>query len=244
MTLLLLVPFCSHAVEVPRHPTGYVVDLAGIIDPPMEKKIDGLLRELEQKTTAQMVILTIRSLEGESLEGASIRIAHDKWRLGQKGKDNGVLVLIASEDRKFRIEVGYGLEGVLPDSFVGSVGRTSLTPYFRKGDYAGGVFAAAGQIAGKIAEEAGVALTGLPETTEAVPKKEPTGPIGSLFTLFVILAIAFLFIRHPRALLLFFLLSGRGRRGTWGGRGSGFGGGGFGGGGGGGFGGGGASGRW
>jgi len=235
------------AIDVPARPDHYVMDLAGIVDKGVEHKLDGLLQELEQKTGAQFVILTIKSLNGEAIEDASIHIAHDQWKLGQKGKDNGVLMLIAVEDRKYRIEVGYGLESVLPDSFVGSVGREYLVPYFRKGDTSTGVYAAAAVIAQKIAEAAGVTLTGLPNLKETARRKK-SGPFGSIFSLLLFLVIAFFFIRHPRALLLLFMLSGMGGRGSWGGRsGGGFGGGGFGsfgGGGGGGFGGGGASGSW
>jgi len=146
----------AESVTVPERPARYVVDLAGIIDDRTETNLNGYLQELEQKTTAQFVILTIKSLEGESLEDVAIKVAHDKWKLGRKGKDNGLLLLVAVKDQKYRIEVGYGLEGVLPDSFVGSVGRNFLVPYFRKGDYSQGIFAAALALTGEIAREAGV----------------------------------------------------------------------------------------
>ena len=245
--LLLVVPSHASAVDVPARPDRYVMDLSGIVDKTVETKLNGLLQELEQKTGAQFVILTIQSLNGEAIEEAAIRIAHDEWKLGQKGKDNGVLLLIALKDRKYRIEVGYGLEGVLPDSFVGSAGRNYLVPYFKKGDTSTGVYTTAAVIAQKIAEDSGVTLTGLPKLKRGVQKKR-TGPFGSIFSLVIFVLAAFFFIRNPRAFLLFFLLSGMGGRGSWGGHSrGGFGGGGFGsfgGGGGGGFGGGGASGSW
>ena len=245
---LLCLPWGSPAVEVPARPQKYVMDLAGIVDDSAEKRINGLLQELEQKTTAQFVILTIKRLEGEPIEAASVSIAHEKWKLGQKGKDNGVLLLIALEDRKYRIEVGYGLEGVLPDSYVGSVGREYLAPYFKKGDTSTGIYAVAAVISQKIAEDAGVTLTGLPKLKEMSRSKKSTGPLRTVVSLLVFLILIFFFVKNPRALLLFFLFSGMGGRSSWGGgsRG-GFGGGGFGsfgGGGGGGFGGGGASGSW
>lgn len=237
--LLLFMPSNLPAVDVPAKPDRYVVDLAGIVDKTTQKKINGLLQELEQKTTAQFVVLTIESLKGEPLEEASIRIAHDKWKLGQKGKDNGVLLLISVKDRKYRIEVGYGLEGMLPDSFVGSVGRDYLVPHFKKGDTSSGIFATTAVIAQKIAEDAGVKLSGLPNLKKVV-RGGKSGPFGSVFSLVIFVLAAFFFIRNPRAFLLFFLLSGMGGRSSWGGgsRGGGFGGGG------GGFGGGGASGGW
>ena len=239
-----------YAVDIPVLPPAPVVDLAGIIDNSVKTKINRYLRELEQKTTAQVAILTIKSLEGQSLEDFSITIAHDKWKLGQKGKDNGVLVLVAKDDRKYRIEVGYGLEGILPDSLVGSIGRQYLVPYFRKGDYSTGIYAACLVIANEIANDAGVTISGLPAVKKTQPvktRKGSSGPFGKIISLLIFIVIAFIFIRNPRSFLVLMLLSSMGgRRGHWGGSGGGFGGGGSGsfGGGGGGFGGGGASGGW
>ncbi|HIJ55477.1 MAG TPA: TPM domain-containing protein [Deltaproteobacteria bacterium] len=244
LIFLLCAANLSLGVEIPGRPEKYVVDLAGVLDDGTEMKINGLLQELEQKTTAQFIILTIPSLEGESLEETSITIAHDKWKLGQKGKDNGVLLLIAIKDRKYRFEVGYGLEGVLPDSYVGSVGRQILVPYFKKDDFTGGIYASAAAIAQAVAKDAAVELTGLPKIKEIPGRGRPgreSGPLGTLFSLVMLLIFGFLFIRHPRALLLLWLFSGLGGGRHWGG---GYNRGGFGGGGGGGFGGGGASGGW
>ncbi len=248
--LCLVVGSISHATAVPETPPRYVVDLAGMIDDATENRLNGYLQELEQKTTAQEVVLTIPSLEGESIEDVSITIAHDKWKLGQKGKDNGVLFLISVKDRKYRIEVGYGLEGVLPDSLVGSLGRDLLVPYFKKGDYSNGIFATTLAMANKIAEDTGVKIEGMPSIkyqTSPTGKDKPTDPLSTIIGILFLIVMGILFIKNPRAFLLFFLLSSMGgRRGSWGG-GGGFGGGGFGsfgGGGGGGFGGGGASGGW
>jgi uncharacterized protein len=240
----------GYAVDIPVLPPAPVVDLAGVIDNSVKTKINRYLRELEQKTTAQVAILTIKNLAGQSIEDFSITIAHDKWKLGQKGKDNGVLVMVAVDDKKYRIEVGYGLEGILPDSLVGSIGRQYLVPYFRKGDYSTGVYAAVLVIANEIANEAGVQISGLPAVKKNHPtnaQKRPSSPFGKIISFLIFLVIIFIFIRNPRSFLALMLLSAMGgRRGHWGGSGGGFGGGGSGsfGGGGGGFGGGGASGGW
>lgn len=245
--LCLVLPSVSHAIDVPEKPPNYVVDLAGIIDDATENRLNGYLQELEQKTTAQLVVLTIPSLEGESIEDFSITLANDKWKLGQKGKDNGVLFLIAFKDRKYRIEVGYGLEGVLPDSFVGSLGRNLLVPDFRKGEYSKGIYNTTLAVANRIAAAAGVTIEGMPAITyqtRPVGKGKPAGILSYIITIVFLGIILLLFIRNPRAFLLFLLFSSMGGgRGSWGG-GSGGGFGGFGGGGGGGFGGGGASGGW
>ncbi len=105
-----------------------------------------MLKDLEAKTTAQVVVLTINSLDGEPMEDFSHQTAV-QWGIGQKGKDNGVLLTVAVKDHKYRIEVGYGLEAILPDSLVGSLGRQYLVPNFRKGDYAAGIVAAVTEIA-------------------------------------------------------------------------------------------------
>jgi uncharacterized protein len=239
----------SRAVNIPQRPSNYIVDLANIVDSATESQLNAYLRELEQKTTVQLVVLTIESLEGEAIEDFSIRIAHDRWKLGRRGKDNGLLLVIAVKERKYRIEVGYGLEGVLPDSLVGSIGRNYLVPFFQKGDYADGIRATVLELANVVAKDAGVKITGVPGLKRSVKKEQPAGILGRIITAVVFVFLLLLFLRHPRAFLLFFLFSSMGGgRQTWGGGlGSGFGGGGFGsfgGGGGGGFGGGGASGGW
>jgi uncharacterized protein len=236
------------AVDIPDKPYNHVVDLAGIINDDVEVKLNGYLLELEQKTTAQFIVLTINSLEGESLDDLSIKIAHEKWKLGQKGKDNGVLLLVSFQDRKYRFEIGYGLESILPDSFMGSVGREYLVPYFRQGDYTKGIFTAALAVINVIATDAGVEITEVPKLRRQFPSgraefKKPS-LANSIFGILVLIGLIYMFIKHPRLLLLLLManMMGGGRRG--GGGGFGGGGGSFGGGGGGGFGGGGSSGSW
>ncbi|MEJ2684087.1 MAG: TPM domain-containing protein [Candidatus Sulfobium sp.] len=235
---------------VPATPRDYVVDLAGIVNDNAKVRLDGYLKELEQKTTAQFVVLTVTKLQGEPIEQFSIDVAHNRWKLGQKGKDNGVLLVVALKDRKYRFEIGYGLEGVLPDSFVGTVGRQYLVPYFRKGDFSTGIFAAVVAVSNRIAASQGVRITGMPQLRGTYGERAGKGGIaGTILTLLFFVGAAILFIKNPRLfLLLLFASSMGGRRGGWGGGGfggGGFGGGGsFGGGGGGGFGGGGASGGW
>lgn len=252
---IIFLPRASLAVQpaIPDRPPRYVVDLAGIIQDEAEMRLNGYLQELEQKTTAQMVILTVTSLEGEPLEDFSIHVAHDVWRLGQAGKDNGVLLLVAAADRKYRLEIGYGLEGTLPDSRVGSIGRDYLVPYFRKGDYSSGITMASLAVISEIAADAGVQISGMPRpgTSPYAAGRGVRGKpsiAGVILSLLFFIGLIYLFIRHPRLLLFLFMMNmlGGGRRSGWSG-GGGFGGGGFGGfggGGGGGFGGGGASGGW
>lgn len=249
LVILLGAAVCL-AASLPEMPSRYVVDLAEAVEDGAEMKLNGFLQELEQKTTAQVIVLTLDSLEGIPLEDYSLRVA-EKWKLGRKDRDNGLLILFAMKERRYRFEVGYGLEGILPDNLVGSIGRQYIVPYFRQGDYTSGVAGAALAVATVIAKDSGVEITGMPRLGmgDGYGGRRPAGKPGALGTIFSILffvGLIYMFIRHPRMLLLLFLFSGMGgRRGSWGGGGFGGGGfGGFGGGGGGGFGGGGASGGW
>jgi len=251
LATVFLTPLASASTPVPPAiPQDYVVDLAGVIRDDVRSKLNAYLAELEQKTTAQVLVLTVQSLDGEDIESFSLRTA-EGWKLGRKGKDNGVLITVAVKDRKYRIEVGYGLESVLPDSAVGSIGREHLVPYFRNGDYSTGIFTATLAVIQTIAAHEGVQITGLPgiqRTNEDFVRK-PIGILGSIIPIILFFIVIILFITNPHQCLLILLATSLGGRGRgWSGSGyGGFGGGGsggFGGGGGGGFGGGGASGGW
>ncbi len=233
---------------LPAHPSQYVVDLAGVMDASSQARLNTMLRDLEARTTAQVVVLTLNSLEGEPIEDFSHQTAV-KWGIGQKGKDNGVLLTVAVKDHKYRIEVGYGLEGSLPDSLVGSIGRQYLVPSFRRGDFAGGITAAVTAITIIIGGGKGVSQTGGAAggyQGETVPGKG-MGQSDLILILGIFFIIALLasivFSRSGRRFwLIWFLLQlfSGGGGGGWSG---GDGGGGFSGGGGD-FGGGGASGSW
>ena len=235
--------------EPPKMPSTYVVDLAGIVRDDVETRLNGYLQELEQKTTAQVIILTINSLDGEDLNGFSLRMA-EQWKPGQKGKDNGALFVVAFQDRKYRFEIGYGLEHILPDSLVGSIGRQVLVPAFQQGDYSTGIMNTTLAMIQPIASSQGVEITGMPVARQVrTSRRGGSRMAGILYLLFG--AGIFLLSWAP------YMVTGRRRRrrAVWmgggyygggyssGGFGSG-GFGGFGGGGGGGFGGGGASGGW
>jgi len=135
--LFLLMPLETLALEVPRL-QGRVNDYADMLSPSTEQQLDAALKEFERTDSTQIVVLTIASLEGESLEEFSIKVA-EKWKIGQKGLDNGAILLISKNDRKLRIEVGYGLEGKMTDLMAGRIIRDVITPYFRSGQYDQGV---------------------------------------------------------------------------------------------------------
>jgi uncharacterized protein len=169
------------------HPTGYVTDLAGILNSGAKAQLEALCSELEQKTRAQMAIVTVKSLDGEDIDTYANEL-FQQLGVGGKKPDNGVMLLIAPNDRKYRTEVGYGLEPIINDARAGDAGRV-MVPYFRRGDYSGGVTAAAWQLAKYIADAKGVTLSGAPQI-----HREPVHQHGShilfyLFLAFVVIGI-------------------------------------------------------
>jgi len=126
----------AHAA-IPQ-PAGYVTDLAGLLTPQQIASLGQALSDYEQRTSNQIVVLTVKSLDGQDIESYSIAVA-EAWKAGQKHKDNGAILLIAPNERNVRIEVGYGLEGVLTDAKSAEIIRNILAPHFRSGDYYGGI---------------------------------------------------------------------------------------------------------
>ncbi|MGA1864981.1 MAG: TPM domain-containing protein [bacterium] len=117
---------------------GRINDFADMLTSYEEIELEKLLKENEKATSNQIVVVTIDTLGGDVLEDYSIRLA-ENWKIGQKEKDNGVILLISKQERKIRIEVGYGLEGALPDGLCGSIIRDEITPSFKKGNYFQGI---------------------------------------------------------------------------------------------------------
>ncbi|HMK43549.1 MAG TPA: TPM domain-containing protein [Dissulfurispiraceae bacterium] len=247
--LFALAPLLFAAMpQPPRTPEQPVVDMAGVVTDEVKSRVNAMLRTLEQKTGAEVVILTVTSLDGEGIESFSLRMA-EQWRLGKKGKDNGMLLVVALTEKKYRFETGYGLEGLFPDSFLGSLGREQLVPNFKQGDYSAGIQSTAAIIAKRIADDRGVDLGELPAVSRPQPVQKNNDDVDWVtiaIIIFVILSASGFFGFGTRP-------GGRSRSGPysggWYGGGSGGGGwgshsdGGFGGGGGS-FGGGGASGGW
>lgn len=174
-----------------------MTDLTRTLSRGERERLEAKLAAFERETTHQLAVLIIPSLEGEAIESLGHRIAAT-WKLGQAGKDNGVLLLIAKSDRKLRIEVGYGLEGVLPDGKAGAIIREVIAPRFRRGEFSGGIEAGVDAI---------IAVTrGAPTTGAARPSGKTAGALSFAFPLLVAgvaLALAFsypLLRRFPDAL--------------------------------------------
>ena len=135
LALLLLVP--ALALDFPVL-TGRVVDDAGILDAGTRAALTQKLAEFEAKTSDQLVVVTLKSLQGTSIEDFGVELGRH-WQIGQKGKNNGVLLIVAPNERKVRIEVGYGLEGALTDAVSRLIIENAITPRFRAGDFPGGI---------------------------------------------------------------------------------------------------------
>ncbi len=232
LVCLLTAAHESFSLDVPPL-KGRVNDLAGLLSGTEQNSLETMLRNFEAQTTNQLVLLTLPSLEGDSLEDFSIRVA-EQWKIGQKGRDNGAILVIFAKDRKVRFEGGYGLEGALTDAECSRIIRHMIAPAFRRGDYYGGIRTAL-NAAMMITKGEGSAVG--THTRPVHGRRAKSQASGLLFFLIMLL---FAFSRFGRFFLLGSLFGG----GMWGGRGyGGRGTGGFGGGGGS-FGGGGASGGW
>jgi uncharacterized protein len=245
---LLLVTSLTFALDVPPL-RGRVNDYAGVMRRDQAQALESQLAQFEQDTGHQVAVLTIPTLDGEDIEGFSIRVA-ENWKIGKKGFDNGVILLVAIKDRKLRLEVGYGLEGVLPDAIAKRITSDYIVPHFRAQDYAGGIIAGIDGVLKVIKKEP------LPESARKKVGSQGAG-INSLLMLVVTLGVlglmAFASMANRRRNNFWSTRGGRRGPTFWGGpggfgsggfsEGGGFGGGGFSGGGGG-FGGGGASDSW
>ncbi len=233
-------------------PQGYVNDFAGVLDAQTKAQITALCAEIDQKAHAQIAVATIRSLDDIPIEDFANKL-YARWGIGYKGEDRGVLILLALADRKYKVEVGYGLEPILPDGKVGGFGR-EVVPNLREGDYNGALLHLTASIAQVIASDRGLTLDSRPHPQPRAHASHDQSDGG--FPLLIVLPIFFVLLFAGLRAAAQASIRGRGRWGSgWGGwylGGGGWGGGGFGGFGGGGFGGfgggisggGGASGSW
>src|SRR5262249_51139268 len=177
------------ALVMPPVPAARVNDYARLLGAGDAQRLETLLAARERATGAQMVIAIFPSLEGESLEDFSVRLA-ERWRIGQKGLDNGVILLAFVEDRKLRLEVGYGLEGAVTDAVSTQIIREKIAPRFREGRYADGIDAAIQGVLARV------------EATRVDARARPRGqsPLGVSWValLFVVGVVVFIVISQLR----------------------------------------------
>jgi uncharacterized protein len=247
--LLALALVASAATAQVAPPQGFVTDRAGVIDPATAAKLTRLLAELQQKTGAEIAVLTVDSTAPLDDFSYALQVA-EAWRPGRKRDDTGVLVLVAVKDRKVRVLTGYGVEGILPDGLVGEIQDREMVPEFRAGRMAEGIWRGTAALANRIAAARGVQLTGVPGPRAAAARRQPI----PLWVIVLVVVVMMLLasrggmgsgLRRGRGPVIFPGGFGGGRRENDDGFGGfGGGGGGFGGFGGGGFGGGGAGRSW
>ena len=236
---LLLVVFHTTEVIFPQNfpdPKGFINDFAGVISPQTERAMENLSQELKRKTGSEVVVVTVRSIGESEYTEYAVRL-FEKWGIGEKGKDNGVLIFNAVNERQIRIEVGYGLEGIIPDGLAGEIRDRYLIPHLRKNDYDTGLANGLAAIASIIAQDAGIKLSGGIAVRSVRGRSQNRGRGGiNIFQLMIFFfVISSLFGKRRRGrgggllgslFLLSMLGGGRGpRSGGFGG----FGGGGFGG---------------
>jgi uncharacterized protein len=178
---------------------GRVNDYAGVVNPDRARSLESQLAKLEADTGHQVAVLTVPTLDGEDIEGFSIRVA-ESWKIGKKGFDNGVILIVAVKDRRLRLEVGYGLEGILPDALAKQISTDYIVPFFRNGDYGTGIVAGIGAVEKVIRKEP------LPETA-----RRRTQSRGGELNFFAMLLITFAVL----ALMGFSSVANRRRHGVW-----------------------------
>lgn len=138
LAVIVLIPKAAFAYANPGQPVGYVNDFAGLLSQSTRTQLEQNLIEFEKQTKHEVVVVTITKLDNDTIENFAVKLFED-WKIGKKGADNGILFLIAKDDRQMRIEVGYGLEGALPDATAYKITEKIVKPLFRNGDYDGGV---------------------------------------------------------------------------------------------------------
>jgi uncharacterized protein len=233
-TLLIFVP-ASLLATLPQ-PKGFVNDFAHVLSQDTQTSLENMLSAFETSTNNEVAVVTLPSLDGEPVENVAVSL-FEKWGIGKKGKDNGVLFLIAPNERKVRIEVGYGLEGAINDALAGRIMDEAVIPRFRAGDMDLGIAAGTLAIVKTISSKEGLdfdadSAYGAGAASLAPDVKEKSGPFELIGKILIFLVMIYLFIRHPW-LFLFFLSSvgrgsigGRGFGGSFGGFGGGLSGGG------------------
>jgi len=199
--LLVLFPFAATAKDIPAL-TGRIVDQANLLSADQRQRIETKLAAFEKETGDQVAVLTVDSLDGEAIEDYANKVGR-AWALGQKGKDNGVILLVAKQDRKMRMEVGYGLEPVLTDLQTNVIQNEVIIPYFKKGDFGGGIEAG---VDGILSTIQGKPFQPAPDSN-AQPVRGKSGPDFGflLFAMFILLPFS-LSAARSRSWFLYLLL--------------------------------------
>jgi uncharacterized protein len=246
---LLFSAICAAEPISQLHPSNYVNDFAHVLSDQTVAELNDTCQQIDQKAHAQVTVVTINTLDGSDVESYANAL-YRQWGVGSKATNRGVLILLAVKDHKYRFEVGYGLEPILPDGKVGGFGREAV-PLLKQNDFNAVVNLWTLRVADVIAQDSGIHLTGAQAPAPAPVAEQPSPGIPLAGLVFLVIVGIIVLVTPPLRRALFWMLlfnsgfGGRSGGGSWGGGGGfGGGGGGFGGFGGGSSGGGGASGGW
>jgi uncharacterized protein len=201
-------------------PRGAVNDFAGVLSPGAAARMEALAAEILQKTGTAVVVGVFKSLDGDDPDQFANEL-YEAWGIGKKGEDKGVLIMLAVEERRVRIETGFGVEGILPDGLAGNILDRYVVPLLKQNRFDEGIFNAMAAVGQVIARDAGVEITGMVQAQQRSSSGRRASPL-SLLPLLIIFAILMCTRSGRRMLPLLLLMSLSGGRG-----GGGFGGGGF-----------------
>ena len=201
-------------VSFPQY-RGYLNDFANLITPSDYQTLNALAEGLEQKTTAEIAIVTLKTTKPYDIQDYSVRL-WDKWKIGKAGKDNGILLLVAVEDKKVWITTGYGLEGAIPDAEASKIYRNIIVPYFKKGEFSKGILAGTIALVDLVAKEYNVNIADLPNLRQQYVKPVEKSPLAAFLEGLLTLLFFVLFFGFRLGLFGFLLLgTGRRRGGYW-----------------------------
>ena len=217
-----LLAACGREADYPPRPDRAINDFAGLLSPPTVGRLEKLSQTLLEQSGDAVVATTVKTIAPETIEEYAVGL-FEYWGIGDEGTDNGILILVAEKERKTRIEVGYGLEGTIPDAEASRIVRDLMLPHFRRGDYNRGVELAVQAVIGRIADERGLELEGL--NSEAPAPVRRSSSAGNLSPLIFLLLVVLVLSLNVIALRRRGTARGTGRGGFWTGSGGGFGGG-------------------
>jgi len=188
---LVLLATAAQAAD-PQYPdhTGYVNDYAGVLDQGVANKLEELCRTLEKKTSAELAVAIVRSVAPLDSKEYAVKL-FEKWKIGKQGKDNGILLLLAMDERRVEIEVGYGLEGVINDAKAGEILDRYVVPAFKQGEFGDGLYNGAAAIAQQISGAAGQELGEeyQPSTPVVAEEEEAPGWVTAMLVVFFLLTV-------------------------------------------------------
>lgn len=191
LPILLALPGIAFAAapEIPS-PAGPVTDLAGILDNGTKQRLLQVILDVRERTTAEIAILTVATTAPETIQEYSVAV-FDRWKIGKRGQDNGLLLLVAVQDRRLWITTGYGLEGILPDGKVGEIRDRQVIPYFRAGQYAEGILRGTEALASVILAQGKEEAQGQRAATRAARHQNAFwhGSTGILLGIFLLLVL-------------------------------------------------------